>query len=394
MGFFCGLSAIISLMKIKLYFFTTLLFAIALFSPIQTRAVYDPLSVPNNKIGIHILFLDEINQAKDLVNSNGGDWGYVTVPIQAGDKDIIKWQYFMDEAKKNHIIPILRIATEGDYFKTTTWRKPEDTDIVDFANFLNSLEWPVKNRYVIIFNEVNRGDEWEGIANPPEYARLLSYATIVFKSKNPDFFIISAGLDNASVTSGATYNQFDFLNLMNQEVPGIFNQIDGISSHSYPNPAFSQPPTVLTSKSISSFLYELEEISKYTNKKLPVFITETGWSQEVYSDLIIAGYFNNALNGVWNNPQIVAVTPFLLKAGAGPFEKFSFIKNDTEKSEIFKAIETFSKIKGDPVLYPTKKILGTSEISQELQVRNFSEENDNSKEKNMKNIVKWLFLGI
>ena len=116
------------------------LLTIVFFSNIkQVLAVYDPLSVPNNKIGIHILFLDEINQAKELANSNGGDWGYVTVPIQAGDKDIIKWQYFMDEAKKHHVIPILRIATEGDYFKTTTWSKPEDTDIVDFANFLNSL---------------------------------------------------------------------------------------------------------------------------------------------------------------------------------------------------------------------------------------------------------------
>ncbi len=360
----------------------------------QASAVYDPLSVPNNKIGIHILFPDELDKARELVNSNNGDWGYVTIPIQAGDKDLKKWQDFMNNAKKLHIIPIIRIATEGDYFKTTTWRKPEDSDIVDFTNFLDSLNWPVKNRYVIVFNEVNRGDEWEGKANPAEYARLLSYATIVFKSKNPDFFIISAGLDNASVTTGNTYNQFDFLDLMNQEVPGIFNQIDGISSHSYPNPAFSQPPSILTSRSISSFLYELEEISKYTNKKLPVFITETGWDREIYTDKVIASYFKEALEGVWSDSQIVTVAPFLLKAGAGPFEKFSFIKDNDEQNEIFKMFVNFPKTKGTPTLYPAKKVLGTSEISQELQVRNFSEEKDNSKEKNMKNIVKWLFLGI
>lgn len=355
-------------------------------------AIYDPLSVPNNKIGIHILFPDELLLAKDLVNSNGGDWGYVTIPIQAGERDLKKWQYFFDEAGKHHVIPIIRLATQGDYFKKTTWSKPQDSDIVDFANFLDSLDWPVKNRYIIVFNEVNRGDEWEGEANPAEYARILSYATIVFKSKNPDFFIISAGLDNASVTSGATFNQFDFMRHMNQEVPGIFNQIDGISSHSYPNPAFSQPPSVVTSRSISSFTYELEEIGKYTNKKLPVFITETGWDQEIFSDKVVAGYFKEALNGVWNNSQIVTITPFLLKAGSGPFEKFSFIKGNNEESEIFKMFVDFPKTKGVPELYPEKNVLGEEKI-EEIPIKNFSNKETNSGAKNTKKLIKWLLLG-
>jgi hypothetical protein len=35
-----------------------------------------------NKFGIHILSANEIEKAKELVNSNGGDWGYVTVVIR------------------------------------------------------------------------------------------------------------------------------------------------------------------------------------------------------------------------------------------------------------------------------------------------------------------------
>lgn len=159
-----------------------------LFLPRQSFAVEDPLKVPNNKFGIHILFPSELEDAAKLVNSNGGDWGYVTIPLQSGDRDLEKWQDFMDNALRLHVIPIIRLATEGDYFNTKVWRKPDETDVIDFANFLNSLDWPTKNRYIIVFNEVNRGDEWGGEVNPQEYANLLSYAVTVFKSKNQDFF--------------------------------------------------------------------------------------------------------------------------------------------------------------------------------------------------------------
>ncbi len=109
-------------------------------------AVENPLRVANNKVGIHILFPTEIDKAAALVNSSGGDWGYVVIPIQSGDKDLKKWQAFMDEAKKRHVIPIIRLATEGDYFNTKVWRKPTPADVLDFANFLNSLTFPTKNK--------------------------------------------------------------------------------------------------------------------------------------------------------------------------------------------------------------------------------------------------------
>lgn len=378
-------------MKIRRYCLIASLFSIVLFYPGQTLAVYDPLSVPNNKIGIHILFTDEIFLAKDFSNTNGGDWGYVTIPIQAGDKDIKKWQRFMDDAKKYHLTPIIRIATEGDYFEKSTWRKPEDEDIIDFANFLNSLDWPVKNRYVLVFNEVNRGDEWEGKADPLEYAEILSYAVTVFKSKSQDFFIISSGLDNAAGTDGINYNEYDYLKLMNDSVPGIFNQIDGFSSHSYPNPAFSQPPSINTPKSIYSFRYESDLIGQMSIKKTPVFITETGWDQEAVSEKNAIKYFSQALDGAWKDSNIVAITPFLLRAGEGPFRKFSFADGNGNKKDIFKMFEDLPKTKGEPNLYPEEKVLGTKKIESDIPVKNFSNPK-NDKRNNLKKFIKWLFL--
>src|SRR3989304_8343510 len=149
-------------------------------------AVYDPLSRTNNIFGIHILFTYEVPKAAELVNSSGGNWGYVTIPVQAGDRDLEKWQKFMDEARRHHVTPIIRIATEPFYKNTSVWRKPNDFDIVDFANFLNSLEWPTKNRYVLLFNEVNRFDERGGDPPSPEdFADFISYAVFCLK-KNGD----------------------------------------------------------------------------------------------------------------------------------------------------------------------------------------------------------------
>ncbi len=381
-------------MKIRIYCLAILLLTIVLLNPKHSFAVYDPLSVPNNKIGIHILFTEEIVLAKDLANTNGGEWGYVTIPIQAGDKDIKKWQRFMDDAKKFRMIPIIRLATEGDYFKKSTWRKPENDDVLDFANFLNSLDWPVKNRYIIVFNEVNRGDEWEGKADPSEYAQILSYAVTVFKSKSQDFFIISSGMDNASETEGINYNQYDYFRLMNSSVPGIFNQIDGFSSHSYPNPAFSQPPNINTPKSIYSFQYESALIEQMSIRKIPVFITETGWDQEVFSEKKVSDYFKEALDGVWNDQNIIAITPFLLRAGEGPFVKFSFINRDGEKNEIFKMFENLPKTKGEPNVYPSRKVLGTSKLEKELPVKDFSGKKEDRLGKNIKTLIKWTFFGL
>lgn len=338
--------------------------------PASANAIENPLSVPNNKVGIHILFPSELPQAAALINSNGGDWGYVIIPIQAGEKDILKWQEFMDSAKKHHVIPIIRLATEGDYFNTEVWRKPEYTDIVDFANFLNSLSWPTKNRYIAVFNEVNRSNEWGGRANPAEYAEILSFAVTAFKSKNPDFFIISSGMDNASITANNTMNQFDFFRQMNQQVPRIFRQIDGMGSHSYPNPAFAQPPTVQTNMSITSFRYEKKLLESLgASSELPIFITETGWSKNAVSEKVAANYYKTAFEEIWSDSSVVAVTPFLLSASAGPFTQFSFLTPGNNPDEQHKAVTSLPKVKGKPVLAPEVKQKPTQDVlGREIQL--------------------------
>lgn len=318
-------------------------------------AVYDPLSRPNNFFGIHILFPTELTKARELVNSQGGDWGYVTIPIQVGDKDLDKWQSFMVSAYTSHLIPILRLATESDYKESGVWRKPTESDVLDFANFLSSLYWPTKNRYILFFNEPNRFDEWGGEApNPEEYASLIDYAIDVFKSKSNDFFMIMGGLDNAAPNEkGKFMNVFDYLRQMGLVRSTVFNRLDGFASHSYPNPNFSQDTNSDRRMGIASYRYEYDIISSFTSLKKPIFITETGWNSKVLGEDTIGTYYKRAFEDVWkkDSDKIAAITPFLLESQNGQFDKFSFIKSAglTSYARVF---ESISKVKGDPDLNP------------------------------------------
>lgn len=317
--------------------------------PKKSYALYDPLSVQNNFYGIHILFPEEISDAAKLVNSSGGDWGYVTIPIQIRDRDYDKWEKFMEDARRLHIIPILRISTEGDPNNTSVWRIPDDYDIVDLSNFLNSLDWPVENRYVIAFNETNRFDEWGGDPpDPKKYTDILSYTVDAFKQRNKDFFIIMGGLDNAAPNQPAKYlNSFVYLQDMIDYQPDIFDKIDGFASHSYPNPNFSEPPSTKV-MGVSTYSHEYDFINAHTTSPKPVFITETGWNSDVLSEDTISQYYQYTFDNLWKEDanKIVAITPFLLNSNGG-FNQFSFMKNG-QPTEYYKTVQNMPKVKGKP----------------------------------------------
>lgn len=290
-----------------------LVFLIFLFLAFPTRilAIYNPLSVPNNKYGIHILETAEVEKAAELVNSNGGQWGYVTIPIRANERDLKKWTKFMEDCQKLKIIPILRIASfpvqppNGE----PSWMAPNEYDLVDFANFLDQLPWPIKNRYVIVYNETNHNNEWGGFVNASEYARVLDRAIDIFHKRNADFFIISAGLDSS------VGNEYDYLWEMNAAWPGIFSRIDGFAIHVYSHPNFEE-----------NYLCQ-----NFSVCNLKIFITESD------------NFFPVKEN-------VVAITPFVLNAQAGPFVRFSFIDQNGRWKNVAQEILDLPKIAGQPQL--------------------------------------------
>lgn len=329
-----------------------LLFIILSTSPIS--ATSDPRDKPNNKFGIGILSPEsDIKDASALVNTNG-DWGWVVLVISKKDKDLGRWQSILNNLNKEHLIPIIRIATSVD--TNGYWQKPAQNDAQEWADFLSQLYFPTKNRYVQIYNEVNAAKEWGGNANAGEYANELAKTADALKKKDDNFFILESPLDLSLGTTNGSLDAGVFFKDMNNAVPGIFLKIDGWASHSYPNPNFSASPLKSGRTGIDGYNWELAQVSNYLqNKQLPIFITETGWQRTVDGDLDekkISDYYKIAYEQVWNNKNIVAVCPFILSYPDDQFYQFSFKSNaaTSEKGffDYYFKILNFSKIKGNP----------------------------------------------
>ena len=48
--------------------------------------------------------LNDLPDISKLTNSNGGDWGYVTIVIQKGERDSRKWQEVFDKLRRFEIL--------------------------------------------------------------------------------------------------------------------------------------------------------------------------------------------------------------------------------------------------------------------------------------------------
>src|SRR3989344_8210403 len=175
------------------------------------KAIVNPLSVPNNPVGIHILDPSEVFEAAKLVNSAGGDWGYVTIPMRSDDRDRVKWTNFFTQTKNLRLVPVVRLAT---YIYGSVWAAPTAYDLVDFSNFLSDMPWPTQNRYIVLFNEPNHSQEWGGRVDPAAYARLLDTARTIFSARSSDFFLITAGLDMSAPTSSTSLDALKLYTLM------------------------------------------------------------------------------------------------------------------------------------------------------------------------------------
>lgn len=319
---------------------------ICLFKPFLVLAS----DASNNKFGIHLADVsdEDLKKAASLVNSSGGDWGYVTLVIQENDRNSEKWQSVFNLLRRLHLIPIVRLATKP---KGDTWQRPKKEDAESWSDFLNSLNWVIKKRYVILFNEPNHAKEWGGKVDPQNYGETAFEFAKKLKKKNADFFVMLAGLDAAAPSNPPLYEDEEvFLKKIlavfqckdkTMSCPyKIFEFIDGWASHSYPNHGFVGSPYDSGRNSIGNYQWELTLIKKLgIQKDLPVFITETGWphqgSQKLkvkspkskfYSEETAADYIKIAYQNVWlPDNKVVAVTPFILNYQGKPFNNFSWI---------------------------------------------------------------------
>jgi hypothetical protein len=311
------------------------------------------VSVPNNKVGLYV-YPEEglITKSAEIINTNGGDWGYVLIPYNIQDSDDEKWYKIFRGLSQLHLIPIVQL-----------WNIDIDKDINEqiagSTAFLDKLPWPTETRIVSVYNEVNDPAFWYGKANPEQYAEILNKTIIMFNAFDERYFILN-GAFNASARSGNGYiDEQEFLYRMNLAVPGIFKKLDGWASHPYPQPAFKGSPKDKGRDSIRAYEWELDLLELYYGvTDIPVFITETGWphaegvqyNDDYLSEKKVAQYLETAFEDVWFlDDRIIAVTPFTI-IYEPPYDHFSFIKKDGSEYKTSQALRKLPKTSGKPLL--------------------------------------------
>ncbi len=302
---------------------------------------------------MHIVETSDLNDVAKLLNSNGGDWGYVTLVIQKGERDTKRWQEVFNKMRRLHMIPIVRVATApmGD-----VWEKPSLDEIDGWVSFFNSLNWVIKNRYITVGNEPNHAKEWGGELNPKEYATYLKTFSDKLRAASDDYFIMPSGFDASAGNTRDTMDEEKYISLMLKTEPKLFDNIDGWASHSYPNPGFAGSEDGAGRGSVRTYLWEIGYLKSLgLTRNLPVFITETGWvhnAERITSYLNpsdLGSKFETAYKYAWNSPEVVAVTPFVFSYQDNLFDMFSWKKRDGTFYDFYYQVQALGKIKGNPV---------------------------------------------
>ncbi len=315
----------------------------------------------NNKFGIHLAqpHDEDLDRADELVNSSGGEWGYITLVIQENDRDVHKWQSIFNKLREKKLIPIIRLATQAE---NANWRRPNEQDSKDWVSFLNKLNWVVKDRYIILFNEPNHATEWGGEVDPISFARVNETFAKELKKSNADYIVMLGGLDLSAPSSMPQYQDAGiFFQTVIEEIGHEdFNKLfDGLSSHSYPNPGFVGSPRDTGRKSIRGYEWELQLLESLGVKELPVFITETGWNGSALSREVVAENFRIAFNTVWlPDDRVKAVTPFILNYQSEPFLQFSWVKpQNVGVFPEFELVKSLPKDTGNPLIHQSGKFI-------------------------------------
>jgi Bacterial SH3 domain len=308
-------------------------------------------STENNVVGLNVARLRRdryIWAAADLVNANGGDWGYLTVVFTADERDSTHGeallQQLLDRCFEQHLQPIIRVTTRFDV-RTETWSRPEPDDAERWRELLERGRWPTKRVWVIAGNEPNLGREWGGEVDSAAYAEYLSHFLDVF-ADSERFKAVNGPLDASNITEmPKMQDAFEFLAGMEAAVPGIFTRLAGWASNPYSVPHHG-PGLRYTHRAYEA---ELEAIGR----DMPVLITEAG-HLNTGDEREIATFYEEAFRDWMADPRVVAVTPLFWHPDRGEYWMFDFDRNGqvVDKSPTYEVIRQLPRERGSPEYEP------------------------------------------
>ncbi|MFN8522855.1 MAG: SH3 domain-containing protein [Chloroflexota bacterium] len=311
----------------------------------------DASRIPNNIVGLNLARLHQgqwIWAASDLVNANGGDWGYITVTWTRDDRDRYladyELQQFLDRCLDHHVQPIIRVATRFDT-KRQVWAGPEWDEPRKWREFLENANWPVERVWIIAGNEPNLGREWSGEVDAAGYARYLAHFMDEFAG-SPRFKVVNAPLDISNGTDlPRMQDALEFIAEMRAAVPNIFERLPAWASNPY------RVPSGGSAVRYTHRAYEAELDA--AGRDMPVLITEAH-AMETTDEQEIARFFEDAYRDWAADPRVITATPLFWHPDTGVFWMFSMTSNGAIKSRspTYFAMKSLPRVAGRPGYVP------------------------------------------
>ena len=321
--------------------------------------------IPNNIVGLNVARLHQplyIWAASDLVNANGGDWGYLTVVWTMQDREAPMAEYnlqlFLDRCFEFHVQPIVRVATKFEAKREPTvpgqpvvkpnpqgaegtWMRPDWDEPQKWRDFFERGRWPTRHAWIIVGNEPNLGREWGGEVDATGYARYLDHFLDVFADA-PRFDVVSGALDISNTTAlPVMQDALEFLDAMGEAVPGLFARLPAWASNPYSVPG-QGPSARYTHRAYEA---ELDRIGR----EMPVLITEAGHLQ-TGDEQEIARFYAEAFRDWMADPKVVAATPLFWHPDRNDFWMFELDKRGAfvRKSPTYELLRRLPRVAGSP----------------------------------------------
>lgn len=306
---------------------------------------------PNNIMGLNLARLHQpkyVWAAADVVNANGGAWGYVTVLLTNADRDNPEADYqlqqLLDRCFESKLQPIVRVGTRFDE-TTGLWDRPTLDDPSLWRRLFERVKWPNRTVWIVPANEPNLGREWGGSVDVVSYARYLEHFLDVFADSDR-FKVVNGPLNLSNATQlPEMEDAFEFLTDLQTTSPELVARLPAWASNSYQVDGLGSGIRYTH----RGYQAELEAIGR----DMPVIVTETGVLHNRGQDEE-ARFFADAYRDWQADPRVLAATPLLWDPDADDHWLFSFGNDGTVvgAGAAYDRLRALPRVAGSPDLLP------------------------------------------
>jgi hypothetical protein len=326
---------------------------------------------PNNIVGLNLARLHQpryLRAAADVVNANGGAWGYVTILLTRQERDnelsAMVLQQLLDRCFEARLLPIVRVATTFDV-ETGIWERPTDDEPTRWRALFEQVRWPNRLVWVIPANEANLGREWGGEVDVVSYARYVEQFMNVFEGA--DRLRVVNGPMNLSNPHKLPEMQdaFDFLERQADLTPSYFERLPAWATNSYRVDGLGEGAR-FTHKG-----YETE--LEFVGRDMPVIVAESGFLNH-HDDEAVARFFVQAYKEWQADRRVIAATPLIWDPDADDrwmftLDDFGGVESD---SAAYRALRGLPRIAGSaqagPVVANTARVSASAVKARPLPV--------------------------